>query len=296
MHRLTFLDGLRVFLAWTIVVIHVLYFTGFAVGSAGPYVVNTFIVLSGFVIAKLLIEKREPYLVFMTRRLFRLFPVYLVCLGLAIALRPWTLGSFAPEAAREVQENAAWGWHLLAHLSMLHGLVPEIWLPDASYCFLPPAWAVSVELQLYLIAPFMVWLLVKSAPKVPLLVGFGSLAVLITPLHWRLFGWDHMGGCVLQKFYLFLGGALLYHYWPNVVPKWQAPRWVLWLSEISYSTYLVHFPILAVLNAYLPASGSPILRAALMLLVAGPLIVASSAILYYRVEKPGVALGKALTL
>lgn len=295
-NRITFLDAVRAPLAWSIVLIHVLYFNGFPVGNIGPYIVNTFIVLSGFVIAKLLIEKREPYGIFLTRRVCRLFPVYLVCLGFAIAVRPWTLGTFAPEIPRELQEQNAWGTHLIAHLSMLHGLVPEIWLPDASYTFLPPAWAVSIELQLYLIAPVLVWLLRHRLPKLPLVVAFGSyLVVLITPLHWRLYGWDHMGGFVLQKFYLFLAGALVYHYWSSVVPKWSAPKWLLWLGEISYSTYLVHFPIVALLNVWLPASSNSLTRALLMFVCVAPLIVATSALLYYRIEKPGVALGKALT-
>jgi peptidoglycan/LPS O-acetylase OafA/YrhL len=296
MSRISFLDAVRAVLAWSVVVIHVGYFNGFPVGNIGPYVVGTFIVLSGFVITKLLTEKHEPYSVFVLRRGLRLFPTYLVCVAVAIALRPWTIGTFEPESLREVHEHAAYNWHLLAHVTLLHGLVPEFLLPDASYTFLPPAWSLSVEWQLYLIAPLVVWLLQRSAPKVPLMVACASfLVVLVTPIHWRLqHYWDHMGGFFVQKFYLFMLGALLYHYWPSVIPQWQAPRWLLWLGKISYSTYLIHFPLLMLLNAHLGWRGEPWLRASIMFTCSAPFIVAVSALLYERVEKSGIALGKAL--
>jgi peptidoglycan/LPS O-acetylase OafA/YrhL len=180
---------------------------------------------------------------------------------------------------------------------MLHGLVPEILLPNSSDTFLPPAWSISSEWQFYLVAPALIWLFKYSPPKLPLVITFGSyLVVLIGPLHWRLYAyWDHMGGFLGQKFYLFMSGALLYHYWPSFGNKWGAPRELRWLGKISYSTYLVHFPILAVLNAWLDWRTGQCGRTLIMAIAATPVIVALSALFYYQIEKPGITFGKALT-
>jgi peptidoglycan/LPS O-acetylase OafA/YrhL len=43
--------------------------------------------------------------------------------------------------------------HTLAHVPMLHGVVPDAVLPHSSTAFLGPAWSISLEWQFYLIAP-----------------------------------------------------------------------------------------------------------------------------------------------
>jgi peptidoglycan/LPS O-acetylase OafA/YrhL len=296
MNRLNFLDAVRALLAWMVVAIHTLYFNHFSwIMHAGPWVVGAFFVLSGFIITRILSMKHEPYGVFVIRRMFRLAPVFFVCLGFALLVRHVTIGSYGPEAAREASENAAFGTHLLAHLTMLHGLVPEILLPHASDAYLPPAWSISVELQFYLVAPMIVWFLRNSVAKVPAMLTAASCMVLAAPLHWRLFSyWDHLGGALPQQLWLFMAGALLYHYWPSF-GKWPAPRWLVWLGRRSYATYLIHYPLLAVYNVVLDSRGSQYERILIMFIGAAPLIVVLSALLYRWIEKPGIALGKALT-
>ena len=46
--------------------------------------------------------------------------------------------------------------HLLAHISMLHGMLSYNLLPGASFVYLPPAWSLSLEWQFYLLAPFAI--------------------------------------------------------------------------------------------------------------------------------------------
>lgn len=69
------------------------------------------------------------------------------------------------------------------------------------------------------------------------------------------------------------------------------------LGRISYSTYLCHDRVLALADAALAAAGArpgPWARFAALAAVGVPLVVATSAALYYLVERPGVALGKRL--
>ncbi len=126
--------------------------------------VGVFIILSGFVIFHLLQGKSEPYSSYIYRRFWRLFPAYLVCLLLSIAmLRPslqalQTLGTPSLHDATRIQifnDSLDHFWpQLFAHLTMLHGLAPNRLLPSSDYAFVGQAWSISVEWQFYLLAPF----------------------------------------------------------------------------------------------------------------------------------------------
>jgi peptidoglycan/LPS O-acetylase OafA/YrhL len=70
------LDVSRGFLSWIVVVVHVVWLAGYhglIQHNAGVYAVDGFIILSGFVIAQLLVTKNEPYGLYIFRRFMRLF-------------------------------------------------------------------------------------------------------------------------------------------------------------------------------------------------------------------------------
>jgi peptidoglycan/LPS O-acetylase OafA/YrhL len=86
------IDGLRAWLAWIVVLAHVTLHTGAGIkwpllekiGTSAVYSVCLFIIISGFVITHLLIEKRENYLPYISRRFLRIYPIYFICLCLGI--------------------------------------------------------------------------------------------------------------------------------------------------------------------------------------------------------------------
>ncbi len=148
-------DGLRGLLALWVFVAHTV--------EHGPYwaatrfihanwAVDIFIILSGFVIFHLL-SSGEDYRSFLTRRWFRLFPVFAVCFLVALALY----------AGLRIDDELAFGIgaqtnlspHLVTHATMLHGVVPNEVLPRSAQAILPPAWSISVEWQFYLLAPLL---------------------------------------------------------------------------------------------------------------------------------------------
>lgn len=121
-------------------------------------------IISGFVIFLLLDIKKENYLAYITRRFFRLFPVYIIIFILAIptfVLVPQNAESFSHLFVNKpfphIEYISTW-WenielHVIAHIFMLHGLVPESVAPGAPIAFIGPAWSISLEWQFYLIAP-----------------------------------------------------------------------------------------------------------------------------------------------
>ena len=135
------LDVARGFLSWIVVTVHVVWLAGYH-GSlqhnAGNYAVNGFVILSGFVITQLLVTKNEPYGFFIFRRFMRLFPAFIVCFAIALLVRPFTSGTAPSELIREASESRFFWWHLGAHASLIHGLVPTAWLPLSQLAFLPP--------------------------------------------------------------------------------------------------------------------------------------------------------------
>lgn len=180
MRRFGGLEGLRAWLAWTVVFSHIMSFTGLsqllpwlahAVGQAADCSVMVFTILSGFVISHLLLARREPYPRYVVRRFLRIYPVYAVALlagigGTCLAFdtflsHPW--GDLTPATQRMLlqSESLAGGdlpWHLAAHLSLLHGAVSSQVLYESQYMFLGPAWSLSLEWQFYLVAPLVVTL------------------------------------------------------------------------------------------------------------------------------------------
>jgi peptidoglycan/LPS O-acetylase OafA/YrhL len=110
--------------------------------------------------------------------------------------------------------------------------------------------------------------------------------------------WANTGAFLPQRFLFFLFGMMLYFLSNkakkpvNAVGTWQG---FVRLGEVSYSTYLVHWSILACLNVLVPGSWTGFLRAVALFVSGAPLILFSSLILYRFVERPGIALGRYLT-
>src|ERR1700761_4135915 len=315
------LDGLRGWLAWTVVLDHVVFFSGFGLPwisraeaqLAGVCAVMIFVILSGFVITHLVLEKKEPYGLYIARRALRIYPVYLLALLMGVATTFLIFRTFlTPEGAMDPAAMATLAYpepdvlmydhaalqgssylaHLGLHLALLHGLVSQAFLPHSQLMFLSPAWSLSLEWQFYLVAPFVI----RAAAHRFAAIGVVLVTLLLFILtSMNLFGWWGMPS--------FLPGASLYFAigiaWRLLVPgqpfrfsigpaislallaigfiaigAWRLPveiwlvffavsrlqgrvaalgqafralfesRVIRHLGEASYSTYLVHVPLL----------------------------------------------------
>jgi peptidoglycan/LPS O-acetylase OafA/YrhL len=197
--RLAAVEGLRGWLAWAVLFDHVAYFSNFRapflgqfLRDMGPPAVLVFIIVSGFVITHLLIERPEPYSAYLLRRFMRIFPLFAVtCIGgyfaynLQVRLLEYDFGD--QEFASVLRDTTAstdayFRQHILAHITMLHGAISNNLLPFSGYAFNMPAWSISVEWQFYIVAPFVLTALVRRPLFAPL------LAVLVGVGHWLFKG------------------------------------------------------------------------------------------------------------
>ena len=271
------LDGLRGILSWWVVVSHFLQFTGYdqstlgrglRILALGGYAVDVFIILSGFVIHKLWHDKRERFRTFITRRFLRIWPAYIVCLIVALALRPCihiTLAnSFGNPKFASIKQDL---WdneqshlisHVLVHIPMLHAAIPETILPSSSIALLGPAWSISLEWQFYLIAiPLFLslnkwkergWIMFACA------AGLGWMFLYSPPFD----DWFPMRGFLSQKLLLFGIGIASHELWRAVYEKREsvAPAMLWFATAILFITLSLPLAIWGVVFATMLNSSS----------------------------------------
>ncbi|MDF1690581.1 MAG: acyltransferase [Cycloclasticus sp.] len=224
MQKLVGLEGLRGLMSLWVVLSHAVTIAALPVYKAhgvglllanGGFAVDVFIILSGFVIALLITERREQFSVYLCRRAFRLFPVYLVAFVLSILAfdisvqflnsLPWDHPKTAVRLSIFEESMEMFSYHIPAHLLLLHGMIPESVLPATNYAFMGQAWSLSLEWQFYLVAPFLVALMFKYS-NLRLLVLCGVFAI-SEPAFRIIFGhWNF----IFASSFLFLFGIFSY--------------------------------------------------------------------------------------
>ncbi|MSU34519.1 MAG: acyltransferase [Pedosphaera sp.] len=391
--RIDLLEGVRGALAFWVMIGHFLEYlgaaslvnagTGSLLGKAAFVAINgevpvlLFMIISGFVISHLVEGRRERYGIYIFRRFMRLFPAVTCCFVLGILVNPWQ---------SSVLPGLPWGndfWlvnqarlapvhrefavqNILAHVSMVHGLIPPSLLPEALGAFLGPAWSISTEWQFYLIAPLAI-----AASK--RLSGFALICALVALLQ-IVFSRLRLGesmenyNAAFIAFYIqyFFIGGLSYFVWrgfhravssgalgpgspqgmavggaaiaffmlvpallgitfgglsltpflsiavlaiwillfgclcqitaapagieARIVGKIGCCRVALFLGRISYSVYLVHFPLAVILlRLSKPFWGIPRPAFIALFLIAGSLCTLGAASVLYRyVEAPAI--------
>jgi peptidoglycan/LPS O-acetylase OafA/YrhL len=163
MQRMTRLDGLRGVLAVYVMLGHAAPFVALpgcveAVLRHGEAAVDLFFCLSGLVVVQSLERFGFAAAPFLTARARRLLPVYFVVLAAAVLLlaagsplpgMPWVKAGSAGGDIWEPGLPAGFYWHLLAHVTLTHGVIPQSVLPWAFVTLLGPAWSLSTEWQFY---------------------------------------------------------------------------------------------------------------------------------------------------
>lgn len=225
MNRIDELEGLRGLLAAWVVIVHLLPAAGIEPNALGVFKplfgelirVQVFCIMSGFVIFMMMAKVQEDYSVYIVRRLKRIYPVYILAFVLSIlfsgiayeALQGARFDSIR-NAGRVALLDAGfsqWPQHVLAHMTLTHGIIPHNWLPSGAYTFLGQAWNISTEFQFYLIAPLVFWCLHRQNLLTRALYVAGLLLV------WFLLRkWPNNASLAKYAIY-FATGILSYYAW-----------------------------------------------------------------------------------
>ncbi len=225
MKRIDQLEGLRGLLAAWVVLVHLLPAAGIdpdSMGALKPLInekirVQIFCIMSGFVIFVMMSSLSEDYSTYIARRIKRIYPVYIFAFFLSIgfawiayqALHTADFGSVRNAGRIAILDRSFENWEMntLAHMTMLHGIIPDSWLPLGAYAFLGQAWNISTEFQFYLIAPLAFWCLHHSSNL--LRVGFLAAAVFGV---WYFRHWPN--GAILANYAIYFAtGIASYYLW-----------------------------------------------------------------------------------
>lgn len=331
------LDGVRGILSIWVVFYHSLTISGLydkvpeklASLLDGSNAVKVFIIMSGFVITRLILISQESYTKFILRRWLRLYPTYAIAIILSVLLQ---LVGWMPIRVSGDSTLA----YAISHITMLFGALPN-GFPGAGSAILNPTWSISLEWQFYLIAPLLIGMFkgMRSAALIsaiclsssriisPLLyhmgLKFGSGFIvselglfwvgMVSFLLYRYFCIDQKGArsIILSTFFgaliflpyepnigvltwLFI--LLLIFFFPQLASRFFANKHLVYLGAISYPVYLLHEPFMW---AGVKVAGETLDKIGLsLLLFVGSLIIVLplSGLVHSYVEKPIIRWGK----
>lgn len=242
-------EALRGLLALWVVIGHVIKHAGYNPEELGPLkllaspglAVDCFIILSGFVIFMLLDSQRASYAQFITRRFFRLAPLYFVLCVISVMTLDWQMSVISGQTwqssavindqviHRDTKQYLF--QHLIAHATMLHSAIADKILPHSEYAIIGQAWSISVEWQFYLIAPALFFLISIQKWR-----GLGCVLLMICLARALNYGGE---GFLINQAGYFLIGIACYYAWKQ--------------SHLIHATdfrLIEAFALMAVMTAY----------------------------------------------
>lgn len=236
-----FITGLRAIAATMVVVIHTAALRDFgpvgeAITNAGKYGVDVFFVISGFTVAKTF--KEAPcYSAYLTRRLFRIAPIYWIVVSLALLFSAlgWTISPWMEDLGASPNF-----YNLFMHLSMLSFLDYRI-----ASSAIGVEWTIPIEVFWYTLLPLLI-AYTRTVPRTFLVV----LALAIFTAGLSYFLKKSIGTSLPAKWlptshgHFFFVGALTYVLRQKftTLPLQKSRLWIAGAVVIFFVSLAVSFP------------------------------------------------------
>lgn len=345
-HTLSFLRGTS---ALYVMIAHILIWGGYKGYFPNPKVaVDVFIFISGFLIATGLDSKKIHLGDFYLKRFFRIAPAYYFTIALITMLYPFMRDGLAfiqsldrtqwPVGGIYEAENVKYDiYNIAMHISFIFGLFPTY--SQSSYI---GDWSISLEMQFYLVAPFIFYFFKRTnaiviisissiviaiiAKETAPLLKFREQSLLIYKIHIFMLGavtYEYLKAYASKKYILFIIaiGIIATQFWIqryNALSNNSSTYLILtlalmsvknkidnvfdnfivgFLSQISYSLYLIHGVFIA-LSGYLYSiyfkDNSTIPLIYVIAIITVPLSVSSAYIMSRLIEKRGITMCRSI--
>ncbi|SEJ72783.1 Peptidoglycan/LPS O-acetylase OafA/YrhL, contains acyltransferase and SGNH-hydrolase domains [Dyadobacter sp. SG02] len=239
-HNTKFLDGVRLVLALWVAVGHLYKYMGGEsfldipiIGRLVLYngaAVDGFMVITGFLMMYhySLRENKEPpterstAMKFYLRRLFRIYPLYLLGIIAAYCLfsfnATWVNSNYEFFAGHSNVFTTTYNINnvpgyidLLTHLTFLHGFIP-----GQNVSILGPAWSLSLEMQFYAIFPILFVILLRG--KNTAMIAFFVISLVCLYLSPIIFGdWNRSGSLISLGAPSMITHKLIYFYFGMLI-------------------------------------------------------------------------------
>lgn len=216
----TELEGLRGFASLWVVLGHIciLVHSSIPILSMPKIGVDLFILLSGYLMAKNYIERqhKEPWASgatikkFWTRRFFRIAPLYYFLLIIAMIYGPWfgemrdVIAQFYPSTATETSRYSDQSFiNIISHISFTFGF-----LPTYGFNTVLPDWSIGLEMQFYMLFPFIMLLTLRFGyiPTLLMIMLLCTIGRFALSSYYDAFS---MPSLILIKLHMFIAGMFL---------------------------------------------------------------------------------------
>lgn len=214
------LEGLRGLASLWVVLGHICILTSFhfPILSDPAIGVDLFILLSGYLMAKNYVERKEKepwtdgatFKKFWLRRFFRIAPLYYVLLILAIGFGSYfgearsIIGHFYSETQTNSSRYSDSSFlNVFTHLTFMFGF-----LPSFSFNTVLPDWSIGLEMQFYFLFPFIMLAVMRLgfARACFTVIILCAAAKYLLPNYFAAFPMPSM---ILIKLYLFIAGMFI---------------------------------------------------------------------------------------
>lgn len=194
------LDGIRAFAVLLVLLFH----AGVPFMGSGYLGVDVFFVLSGFIITTLLMKEHAetghinlPF--FYLRRVCRLYPALLLLL-LLVLIGFWAVLGIPPTELKNYPAHAGIALLYLTDVALLMD-----WMPKTS--IIMHTWSIAIEEHYYIIWPFVLLALCRSAKKKHLAKIMGGMFLL--SLVWKAIGCVYFKDSLYLRFDYRISGLIL---------------------------------------------------------------------------------------